>query len=366
VSALLDWIVAYLCRWLPRAAPTGLVPIGHPDAGAPVLVTANFSLTVARVRRALRGRSVWLLVANSSGINVWCAAAGGLLTHQRVIDAVKTSGLAERVAHRRLILPALSAPGVEVEPIREATGFRARFGPVSARDLPAYLDGGEKKTEAMRRFDFGVAHRADMLLPMNLPVYAVVALVLGVFWPQHLPGFTALFWSAVVVLYAFVDVIPGKTGWGQALFSATLVAGAWAGVDALVQGNPLAHRGWLVATFVIFLAAGLDLAGTVSPRRSDSEVWMDRLGLGGFGGLFTKRDLGTIALDEARCRGCRSCFEICPVGVFGELGSDRKTTFRDRDACFACHACVTQCPEDALSLATPPRAAGRRPLRSAG
>jgi CO dehydrogenase/acetyl-CoA synthase gamma subunit (corrinoid Fe-S protein) len=149
VTAALDWIVAYLCRWVPRAAPTGLVPMSEPDESSPVLVTANFSLTVARVRRALRGRSAWLLVANSGGINVWCAATGGLLTHHRVIDAVKTSRLADRVTHRRLILPALSAPGVELSPIQEATGFRARFGPVSARDLPAYLDGEEKKTTSV-------------------------------------------------------------------------------------------------------------------------------------------------------------------------------------------------------------------------
>jgi NAD-dependent dihydropyrimidine dehydrogenase PreA subunit len=358
VTAVLDWIVAYLCRWLPRATATGLVPVGDPDASSPVLVTANFSLTVARVRRALRGRSAWLLVANSGGINVWCAAAGGLLTHHRVIDAVKTSGLAERVAHRRLVLPALAAPGVELDPIREATGFGARFGPVDARDLPSYLDGGEKKTEAMRRFDFGLAHRVDMFLPMNLPVYLTVGVVLAVFWPQHLPGFTLLFWSAVAFLYAFLDVIPGRTGWSQALFAAALFAAVGAGVDGLVRGDPLAHRGWLVAIFPIFLAAGLDLAGTASPRRSDSEIWMDRLGLGGFGGLFSERDLGALAFDEDRCRGCGACFEICPVGVFGERGPDRKTTFRDRGACFACHACVTQCPEDALSLGAAPRAAG--------
>ena len=355
MRAVLDWIVAYLCRWLPRATTTRLVPVGNPDESSPVLVTANFSLTVARVRRALRGRSAWLLVANSGGINVWCAAAGGLLTHHRVIDAVKTSGLAERVTHRRLILPALSAPGVELSPIREATGFRARFGPVYARDLPAYLDGGEKKTEAMRRFDFGLAHRADMFLSMNLPVYGAVAVALGLFWPQHLLGFTLLFWSAVAFLYAFMDVIPGRTGWTQAAFSAGLFATIGAGGDLITRGNPLEHWEWLLATFPIFLAAGLDLAGTASPRRSDSEVWMDRLGLGGFGGLFSERDLGTITLDEGRCRGCKSCLDISPVAVFGALGPDRKTTFRDRDACFACHACVTQCPEDALSQCTPSR-----------
>lgn len=361
MSAVLDWIVAYLCRWLPRATSTGLTRVGNPDESSPVLVTANFSLTVARVKRALRGRSTWLLVANSGGINVWCAAAGGLLTHHRVIDAVKTSGLADRVAHRRLILPALSAPGIEVESIREATGFRARFGPVLARDLPAYLDGGEKKTESMRRFDFGLGHRADMFLSMNLPVYLVVAVVLGVFWPQYLLGYSLLFWSAVAFLYLFIDVIPGTTGWGQALLSAALFAVVWAGVDALVRGDPLAHRGWLLATFAIFLAAGIDLAGTASPRKSDSEVWMHRLGFGSFGGLLSERDLGAITLDGDRCRGCESCFDICPVGVFGELGPDRKTTFRDQDACFACHACVTQCPEDALSLAAPPRVAASPP-----
>jgi len=354
MSRIPDWLVAYLCRWLPRAAPTGLVRIGDPDEHSPVLVTANFSLTIARVRRALSGRSAWLLIANSSGINVWCAAAGGLLTHLRVIDAVKTSGLADRVAHRRLTLPALSAPGIEVEPIREETGFQARFGPVYARDVPAYLDGGEKKTESMGRFDFGLAHRLDMLLPMNFPVYLAVAAVLGVFWPQHLLGYTLLFWSAVAFLYLFMDVIPGRTGWGQALLSAGLFVLVWAGVDAAVRGDLLAHRGWLIATFAIFLAAGLDLAGTASPRKSDAEVWMHRLGIGTCGGLLSERDLGAITLDGDRCRGCGNCFEICPVGVFGKLSADRKTTLRNRDACFACHACVTQCPEDALSLGAGP------------
>jgi NAD-dependent dihydropyrimidine dehydrogenase PreA subunit len=361
VSAILDWLVAYLCRWLPRSAPTGLERLGDPDEHSPVFVTANFSLTVARVRRALRGRNAWLLIANSGGINVWCAAAGGLLTHHRVIDAVKTSGLADRVAHRRLVLPALSAPGVELEPIREATGFVARFGPVYARDIPAYLDGGEKKTEAMRRFDFGFAHRADMFFPMNFPVYLVVAVLLGVFWPQHVLGYTLLFWSAVAFLYLSLDLIPGRTGWGQSLLSAALFALAWAAVDGVSLGDPLAHRGWLLATFAIFLAAGLDLAGTASPRKSDPEMWMHRLGFGSFGGAFSERDLGAITLDPDRCRGCRTCFDVCPVGVFGELDPDGRATFRDRGACFACHACVTQCPEDALSLGGSVTSADRLP-----
>ena len=350
MSAVLDWLVAYLFRWFPRSAPTGLFPIGNPDEYSPVIVTANFSLTIRRVQRALEGHNVWLLVASSGGINVWCAADGGLFTHHRIIDAIKVSGLADRVRHRQLLLPALSASGIDLEAIPEATGFRARFGPVYAQDIPAYVEAGQRKTGAMRRFDFGWKHRVDMFLPMNFPVYLLVAMVLAVFWPQHLVGYTILFWSAVAFLYVFLDAIPGKTGWGQALGSATLFAVGWAAVDASLRGDPLVHWGWLLASFGIFFAAGLDLAGTVSPRRSDAELMMQRLGFKSFGSLFSERDLGEITLDRNRCKGCGSCQDICPIGVYGELDEDRKTTFRDRSACFACNACVTQCPEDALSL----------------
>ncbi len=77
---------------------------------------------------------------------------------------------------------------------------------------------------------------------------------------------------------------------------------------------------------------------------------MQRLGFKSFGSLFSERDLGEIRLDRDRCKDCESCQDICPIGVYGELDEDQKTTFRDRSACFACNACVTQCPEDALSL----------------
>lgn len=350
MSAVLDWMVAYLFRWLPRSAPTGLFSLGDPDESSPVIVTGNFSLTIRRVRRALRGQNLWLLVTNSGGINVWCAADGGSFTHHRVIDAIKVSELGSRVAHRQVILPALSASGVDLEDIREATGFRARFGPVYARDIPAYLEGRRKKTEAMRRFDFGPRHRLDMLLPMNFPIYLLVAIVLAVFWPHTLLGYTILFWGAAAFLYAFVEVIPARTGWGQAIVSATLLVLVWAGVDWILRTDPLAHWGWFLAAFAIFFAVGFDLAGIASPRRSDAELMMQRLGIKSFGTLFSEKELGQIELDLERCNGCRACFEICPVGVFGERDEDEKISFRDQHACFACSACGRQCPERALSL----------------
>jgi len=47
------WIVSYIARWLPHPAPTGLFAVGEPDETSPVIVTANFSLTVQRVKKAL-------------------------------------------------------------------------------------------------------------------------------------------------------------------------------------------------------------------------------------------------------------------------------------------------------------------------
>jgi NAD-dependent dihydropyrimidine dehydrogenase PreA subunit len=350
MSSIIGWIIAYWCRWLPHSAPTGLFKIGEPDENSPVIVTANFSLTIKRVKRALRGRNLWLLVANSDGINVWCAADGSIFTENRVIDAIKISGLSEAVSHRRVILPALSAPGIDRKAIKEETGFSARFGPVYAKDIPEYLDGGMKKTEAMRRFNFDIKHRLDMFWPMNFPIYFIVALVLAIFFREHLLGFTALFWFAVAFLYVFINVIPGKTGWGQAFISATLFVLAWAGLDWYLSGDPLVHWGWFIAAYVIFFAGGFDLAGTASARKSDAELLMHRLGFSSFGSLFSEKDLGEIALDRDKCKGCGTCREICPVGVYGDLDPDKKTTFSDRDACFACGACVKQCPEGALRL----------------
>jgi NAD-dependent dihydropyrimidine dehydrogenase PreA subunit len=348
--SVVGWIISYLARWLPHSVETGLFKIGEPDENSPVIVTANFSLTVERVKKALKGRDLWLLVANTDGINVWCAAGGSIFTHNRVIDTIKVSGLAEVVKHREVILPALSAPAMDLKAIKEETGFKARFGPVYAKDIPAYLEAGRKKTDDMRRFKFDLRHRLDMFLSMNFPIYLVIAIVLAVFWRHYLLGFTVIFWAALAFLYLFINQIPGRTGWAQAFFSASLVVMAWAGIDWYRLGDPLQHWGWFIATFVIFFAAGFDLAGIVSGRKSDPEQLILRLGFKSLGSLFSEKDHGHITLDRDKCKGCRTCHGICPVGVWDGLDNDKKITFKDEDACFACMACTKQCPEGALSL----------------
>jgi hypothetical protein len=145
----------------------GLYAVGRPAPESPVLVTANYRLSFDLLRRELTGMDAWVLVLDTRGINVWCAAGKGTFGTGELIRKVQEVNLAERVSHRRLILPQLGAPGVRAHAVREATGFSVSFGPVRAADLAEYLRAGGKATADMRAVRFGVLDRLE-LTPMEV------------------------------------------------------------------------------------------------------------------------------------------------------------------------------------------------------
>ena len=153
----------------------GVYAVGTPGAGAPVLVTANYKLTFDALRSSLKGLDAWLLVIDTRGINVWCAAGKGTFCADEVARVVQESRLSEIVDHRRLVLPQLSAPGVAAHLVKQACGFRVAFGPVRAADLPAYLAEGMRADAEMRRVTFDVRERA-----------VVVPEVLSVAWDRRM------------------------------------------------------------------------------------------------------------------------------------------------------------------------------------
>jgi len=112
-----------------RIAP-GLYAVGDPNEASPVVVTANFKLTFDTVRRDLEGRDLWLLVLDTHGINVWCAAGKGTFSTQEVISRVNSSGLGNLVRHRKLILPQLSATGVSGREVKKGCYFEVVWGPI--------------------------------------------------------------------------------------------------------------------------------------------------------------------------------------------------------------------------------------------
>ncbi len=135
-----------------RVSP-GVYGVGNPGPASPVLVTANYKLSFDVLRCELCGLDVWLLVLDTHGVNVWCAAGKGTFGTRELVDRIRAVGLEKLVSHRTVVVPQLGAPGVAGHAVRKATGFRVVFGPVRARDVGAFLMAGQKATAAMRRVE---------------------------------------------------------------------------------------------------------------------------------------------------------------------------------------------------------------------
>jgi acetyl-CoA decarbonylase/synthase complex subunit gamma len=147
--------------------PPGLYAIGNPGAEDPVLVTANYKMSFDIVRRSLSGRNCWLLVLETYGINVWCAAGKGTFGTGELVRRVTASRLAKAVSHRRLTLPILGAPGVAAHQVAQRCGFSVSYAAIRAADLPEYLDNGMVTTPAMRQLTFTLYERL-VLIPVEI------------------------------------------------------------------------------------------------------------------------------------------------------------------------------------------------------
>ncbi len=149
------------------SVPPGLYAIGEPGKDADIFVTANYKLSFDNLRRALAGMSSWVLVLDTKSINVWCAAGKGTFGTEELVRRIGAVKLDSVVEHRRIILPQLGAVGVSASEVQKRTGFRVFFGPVEARDIPAYLAAGRKKTKEMSLMRFNMLDRL-VLTPMEI------------------------------------------------------------------------------------------------------------------------------------------------------------------------------------------------------
>jgi acetyl-CoA decarbonylase/synthase complex subunit gamma len=145
----------------------GLYALGSPGDQAPVFVTGNYKMSFDCLREALAGRHAWILVLDTNGINVWCAAGKGTFGTEELVKRIDSSGLAQIVIHRQLILPQLSGPGIAAYKVRKRSDFKVTYGPIKATDLPAFLDAGFKATPEMRRKTFNIRERT-VLVPVEL------------------------------------------------------------------------------------------------------------------------------------------------------------------------------------------------------
>ena len=157
----------------------GLYAAGNPDGESPVLVSANYKMSFDRLRSQLGGIDAWILVLDTRGINVWCAAGKGTFCSEEIVHRVEEAKLTEVVSHRELIVPQLGAPGVAAHDVKRRSGFRVIYGPVRAADLPAFLNAGMEATPDMRRVRFTLGDRLAVV-PVELMMSAKYALLTAV------------------------------------------------------------------------------------------------------------------------------------------------------------------------------------------
>lgn len=191
----------------------GLYCLGTPDETSPVFVSANYTLSFDALRSALHGINGYILVLDTKGINVWCAAGKHTFGTREIVRRVKETQLAEVVKHRKLILPQLGAPGVAAHEVRRLCGFTVEYGPVLASDLPEYLKTHQASPE-MREVKFPLRDRL-VLTPVEvtmtlLPMLgaAVAAFLIGG-WAYALAVFASVL-GGTVLFPALLPWLPSK------------------------------------------------------------------------------------------------------------------------------------------------------------
>jgi hypothetical protein len=164
-------------RYRYTVAP-GLYGIGKPDKKSEVLVTANFKLTFDHLRKQLEGVNAWILVLDTKGINVWCAAGKGTFSTSELVFRIKESGLEKVVDHKHLILPQLGAVGVSARQVKKHSGFRVIYGPIRAGDIRTFLKNNKKADKKMRQVTFSLYERF-ILTPVEIQISLKPALIIA-------------------------------------------------------------------------------------------------------------------------------------------------------------------------------------------
>jgi hypothetical protein len=270
-----------LARWGVRReghrVDPGLYSMGVPGSTSPVFVTANYTLSFDALRSALGGSDAYILVLDTRGINVWCAAGKGTFGTDELVRRIESCGLSDVVSHRELVVPQLGATGVSAHEVRRRSGFSVRYGPVRAEDIPRFMSEGHATGE-MRTVRFPLKDRL-VLVPVEL-VHVILPCVVAGAVLFFVAGPLAA-WSAVAALVAGAVLFPALLPWlptpnfstrGYLLgvvVALPFAAAAWNGYAA---GPSWARLGWpLVYIFgmpqvVSFLALNFTGSTTFTSR----------------------------------------------------------------------------------------------------
>lgn len=257
-----SWKVRWGINRMNYKIDPGLYAAGEPDHGSPVLVSANYKLSFDALREELKGLNAWILVLDTKGINVWCAAGKGTFGTQELLNRIVQAKVAQVVSHRTLILPQLGAPGVSSHEVTKHSGFKVVYGPVRAKDLKEFLAAGMKATPEMRQVRFNIYDRLVLTpvewvgtLKLSLVIFGLLFLLnligMGPFGVVDFYAYIGAVFVGCVLTPVLLPWIPGRAfawkGW--------LLGFLWALSVNVLNGWPQeSHYSWLRA-----LAYGLIL-----------------------------------------------------------------------------------------------------------
>lgn len=343
-------VVETLLRLFPFPAKTGIAKMGSPNRTSPVLLTCNFQLTVRRVKHALKGIDCYLLVANTKGINVWCAATGGHLNNHSVISVIKTSGIEEKVDHKKIILPQLAAPGVESKVIEKKTSWEVLWGPVDIKDIKEFLENNFDKSEKMHKVTFPLIKRIEMAIMWAFPLSVFLSLIWIPFFIDELLALWIQVWVISLITFIFYPIFEPMLllekrqkkhaffGWSKVLIlifiSGFALLGTVIYTIILNSFEPWLFARWCIFSLIVSIIIVIDLTGTTPIFKSDTHG--DKV--------------FTIKVDSKKCKGTEICLSVCPRNCF-EMNEERNLTiFKREHDCVQCSACIVQCPFDAIQF----------------
>ena len=233
--SIMDIIGRWKARWnigrMNYKINPGLYMTGQPGPDSEVFISSNYKMSFDILRKNLNGINSWIIVLDTAGINVWCAAGKGTFGTDELVRMIDQTSIKDHIDHKRIIVPQLGAPGISAHEFKKRSGLNVVYGPVKASDIKNFLRNNRETTDKMKKVTFTFFERlvltpTEFVLslkysPLFLILLFLVDIIIGkngleVFYKDILIFFGALF-SGTVLFPALLPALPFRSfalkGW---------------------------------------------------------------------------------------------------------------------------------------------------------
>ncbi|MCP4745629.1 MAG: 4Fe-4S dicluster domain-containing protein [Desulfobacteraceae bacterium] len=340
IKKILEYCFHLLTRHYDFPTECRMERIGNPEQDSPIFLSGNYVYTVNWLKSVLIKANIdcYLLIADASGSNVWCAAGMNEFTEHDIIDAINVAELSKLVNHKKIIAPPFAAPGVDKKAIKRETGFRIIWGPAHLRDIPKYVKNGYQRNYEMCIVNNDFRDRIEPAMSCAV-AYLLTIFVLLIFFPDLILGVTIIFFGVNFFFHGLFPFLPKEKSYHRTIFGTAILT--------IILSSIALYRKWSLSEFFIWegillssiLLAITDMCGSTNIYKTTIIHWLKN---GNYESLFNP------IIDPKACNGCGECLKVCPKGVLAKSALTKKTVAVNPKDCMECLACVKQCPTKAI------------------